>query len=338
MAGIPEESLNGLLKLCHERGMHVWGCHSYLAHLLKSTRGSTESLRREQWDRYMKRWEQFLLKYKDVPTFLAFEIGEEPYEWTLPYILEARQLMAKVGSQPQLMLYNNPDVLRQDCATAPLPAGACMDSYVFLKLHTRKDRYIAYLQATWDGARTCGGAAWFTPQLIGGRLVYLTPSRAEMRFQVWAALAYNVKGFFPWAYGFAKKPDFSDQSYYRDYADEMGRLASLEKLIVAMERRDELQLLDGAPDHVLVGCFEDRNDPAFRFAVAVNTNTDAPASVALKPVNAKDAVWRVAADAGAPAVAPLAAGEQLRIEPGDGVVLFVGGAERASSLLRRYWP
>ena len=338
IAAVPKDLRDPFIKLVHERGMRLWGCYSFLAHMIRSSPNAPDSERQKQWQRYMGQWETFLTKYRTVPTFLAFEVGEEPYRWTLPYILQARQIMARLGSQPQLMLYNNTSVLLDDCATEPLPAGACMDSYVFLTLHTRKERYLAFLAATWEGAKRCGGVAWFTPQLVGGRHVYLAPSRAEMRFQVWTAVAYNVKGFFPWAYGFAKAPDFSDKNYYQYYANEMGRLAAMEKLLIAMERSDDLVLLEDVGDDILVGCFEDRQNRSFRFAVVVNTNTEVRQTPRLRPRSSDDVVVAVRVVEGDPQTTRVMSGEALTIEPGDGVVMFVGSREKVSLVQKRYWP
>ena len=338
MAGVRDHELETFVKLAHEKGMHLWGCYSFLAFLYGSHPTAPEAVRKKTWAKYMKRWEAVLRKYKDVPTFVAWEVGEEPYRESLPYVWDSRRLMHRLGAQPQIMIHNKADVLLEDAQTDPRPGGVAMDSYVFLTLHVRPARYIDYLKTNWEGAKHCRGAAWFTPQLIGGTGVYLSLTRAHMRFQVWTAVAYNVKGFFPWAYGFAKNGDFSDKDYYGYYADEMARLAAIERLLVAIQRKDDLRLLEDAGKDVLVGCFEDRTDPTYRFAVVVNLNTKTPAQVRLAPVKPGDAVLAIRPGGGSAKLEPVRPHRAVPIEPGDGLVLFVGHAGKGATVPTRYWP
>ena len=87
-----------------------------------------------------------------------------------------------------------------------------MDCYIFLTLHTNKKLYLDYLNATCQG-QTLRGARWFTPQFMADTGVYASLPRAAMRFQVWTAVAYNIKGFFPWYYEPAKRPDLTDRDF-----------------------------------------------------------------------------------------------------------------------------
>ena len=159
-----------------------------------------------------------------------------------------------------------------------------------------------------------------------------------MRFQVWAAVAYNVKGFFPWYYTPTKTPDFRDRDFFRFYGDEMARLETLEKVVLAMERNDDLKLLAATGENTLVGCFTDRTDPAYRFAVVVNLDLDKAKSIPLQPLQPTDCMVLLSADRGNVAFAPLSNGGAVKLEPGDGTIVFIGGPNRVASLKVRYAP
>ncbi|MCC6580679.1 MAG: hypothetical protein IT440_09570 [Phycisphaeraceae bacterium] len=332
---IPEDEMDDLIKLADEYGIRIWGVYSLLSFMPPVKTTSPETID-EAWHKLLAGWERLAERYKDVPTLVAWEIGEEPLKEHLPFILEARKSLARLGAQPQLMLYNNVEVLKEDTGTPPLPAGACMDSYIFITLHTNKTTYLLYLNATWQGAKRCQGAAWFTPQMMADTGVYASLPRPAMRFQIWTALAHNVKGFFPWYYEPAKKPDFTDKDFVTFYTDEMGRLETMEKLLLTIERDDDLHLLQPLGDSASVGCFTDRNDASFRFAVIANLYLEKSLSLTPKPVNPMDRVVRVEVRDGKMVFQPMARGANLELEPGDGTILFVGHADKVDALTRQY--
>lgn len=329
--------LECFVKLAHEKAFHLWGVDSYLAQIQLLDKRMAQPEIEAQWASAMARWEAMLTKWKDVPTWLGWAVGEEPYPGHLPYLLDARQRLARIGAQPQIMLHNNREVLLQDSRTPPPPGGNLMDCYIMLTLHVRKDKLIRDLEANLAGARQCGGVAWWTPQLIADEEVYGALTQPRMRYQIWTPLAYNVKGFFPWYYTKGKNRDFTDKPHFTYYGEEMARLEAVEKLLVAMERKDDLQLLLPVNEAVLSVSFEDRWDPAWRFALLANQDLDNPVDCALQPVEDGMRMMHVDTQGGHVRLAPVEAGSSLRLEAGDGTILFVGTVRQAADLRGRYW-
>ena len=191
---------------------------------------------------------------------------------------------------------------------------------------------------TCQGAKRCGGVAWFTPQLIADTGVYASLPHAAMRFQVWTAVAYNIKGFFPWYYEPAKNPDLTDRDFFCYYADEMGRLEAAEKLLIAMERRrPALQLIRPVDSSVLVGSFVDRADPAWRFVVLANLDLDKKVSCTMAPLDGRTELVHIDTHGGHVRLEPLAREASIELAPGDGTIVFVGSSAQVKMLGSRYW-
>ena len=333
---------DSFVKLAHEKGFLIWAnsspCISH-THVVRNRSKGNAAATAKEWERQMQTWEKLLTEWKDVPTIVAWEAAEEIGMDDLAMVLDARQRLARIGAQPQIMLYNKPPTLLADTAREPLPGGACMDSYVFLKLGILKHRYIAYLKTIWEGVKQCNGVGWITPQLIDHKLApaYAELTLPAMRFQVWTAIAYNIKGIFPYYYPYAKNPDFTDKPFYAYYGDEMARLEAAEKLLVAMERDDDLVLLEPMHKDILVGSFRDRDDGAYQFVVLANTNLDTPIKAVLKPKHAGSALLEVDTHGGKIALRRIKPGGPIVLEPGDGTIVFVGTQDQAGTLKTRYW-
>jgi hypothetical protein len=330
--------LDRFVKLAHEHRMYLWGHYSMLHHVPYNKPVKPETLQ-QNWQRLMTdTWAPFLKKWRDVPTWLAFTVGEEPHPTHLPFIQQARALQHELGAQPQLMNYNKRDTVLTDTRTEPLPAGACMDPYIFLILHTRKDKYLKYLETIWAGAKQCKGVGWVIPQLVSDTGGYAKMSPADMRFQVWTALAYNVKGFFPFHYSQAKNPDFSDKPAFACYADQMARLEAAEKLLIAIERDDALELLEPVDEQILVGSFRDRDDGAYQLAVLANMDLENAVKAVLQPNEPGQALVEIDTHDGRIALRQIKSGGTIVLEPGDGTIVFAGTLDQAANLRTRYWP
>jgi len=328
--------LERFVKLAHEHGMYLWGHYSLLHHISRNKSAKPESLQ-ENWQRVMKdTWVPFLNKWRDVPTWLAFTVGEEPYPFHLPFIQQARALQHELGAQPQIMNYNKSDTVLTDTRTEPLPAGACMDPYIFLILHTRKDKYLKYLETIWEGVNQCNGVGWLIPQLVSDTGGYRKMSRADMRFQIWTALAYNIKGFFPFYYHPAKNPDFSDKPTLCYYANEMARLAVAETLLIAMERDDGLELFKPMEKEILVGCFRDRDDGTYQFAVLANMNLEKEVRAVPEPMHPDQVLVEIDTHDAKISFRQIKSGETIALKPGDGTIVFAGTQDQASKLKTRY--
>jgi hypothetical protein len=175
------------------------------------------------------------------------------------------------------------------------------------------------------------------PQLVSDTGGYRKMSRADMRFQIWTALAYNIKGFFPFHYHPAKDPDFSDKPTLRYYGNEMARLAVAETLLIAMERDDGLELFKPMDKDILVGCFRDRDDGTYQFAVLGNMNLEKEVSAMLEPKQPDQVLVEIDTHDARISFRQIKSGETITLEPGDGTIVFAGTQDQASKLKTRYW-
>lgn len=326
----PEDNLR-YVKLADAEGIRLWGCYTVFSRIPGS---ATPAVRSQIWSELSKPFEALVAQFKSCPTMVVWAIGEEPADWGLPLLRESREIMARHHAQPQIIIYNDPQRMRQDVATPPLPGGVAYDRYVLLTLGRNFDAYVATMRDGWEASKLCDGPFWVVPQLVGmesghSRL-YLSPTQAEMRFQVWTALAYNAKGFFPWMYWEGgKTKDFTDTSYFLYYSREMARLERIERLLVAMRRDDQLNLLENPdPKVLLLGCFADRRHPERQFVLTVNLDTDKPRSFVLKPTGESGHVIEIVAGEDSVSLRERWGGEEIMIEPGDGRLFHVGGLDR----------
>ncbi len=328
------------VKLAADNDIKLWGCYSFLSRMPGVTTAMDQ--RWKWWNRSMTgEWAPIVDKYRQCPAILAWAPGEEPAAWQLPFLADFRRVTAERGGQPQIMIHNKLDVMQADAAVEPFPGGAAFDTYVFRTLPVPLSRYLDGVAAIWSSVKQSGGVGWVTPQMVGMQSghdpSFLDLSRADMRFQVWSALAYNIKGFFPWMYlNGALTPEMGETTFYGYYGDEMGRIARLEKLIVAMERDDDLALLAPPGEHWLMGSFADRGDPGHTFVILVNLDLKRDRPVTLEPLAANRAIARIGAGADGLVVERVAPDTPIVIEPGDGQIFYVGDASRLAGLAARY--
>lgn len=314
--GDNEEEFENFVKLASEKGFYIW-CVGPV--ILPKDPGVLKN----EWPSLKEEFKKRIFKWKDVPTIIAWAIDEEPDIWALPYLKEAREIMKEINSQPQIIIYNKENVLLEDVKNQPYPGGVCMDNYPILVWGTRFDRYLDYLKTTYEAAKKCGGVAWFVPQFEGSG-IRRVPTRSELKFQIWSAIAYNIKGIFPWHYMSVKNDDFSDKPVYKYYSEEMAKIETLEKILIAIEKNDNLGLLKDLPEGILVSYFSDRYKNGFHFAILVNTDLINSKKVYLTPLNRDDIIIEISTSREKILLNKLNSNIPIEIEPGDGRLFFIG--------------
>ncbi len=320
---VPIEAFGEFVKLAESKGIAIWGVFAYVRRavlLAPEARDAT-------WTRVLNQASRYFETYRDSPTILAWAIDEEPHAHALPLLVDARSRLRDIGAQPHIMIYNQAGVMQQDARNEPLPGGVAMDCYPFYRFRTVADRYLAYLQATREAANACGGAAWFVPQMHGTSKAWVAPDEAQMRFQVWSALAWGITGFFPWPYHDAKNDDMSNTPPFDYYAEEMRKVALLEPLLLDAVHEQTIRWQpDAGSAEFLIGRFRSQRDPLRRYVIMVNL--DLAEARTVRPVGAgvKEGAVLVITDDSQPRAKRIDFDGRVVFAPGEGrLILYMEG-------------
>lgn len=313
---VSADDFKQFVKLAAGKGICVWG---FLSYDKKLNQELPDAENRKIWEQCMVKFRDYLETYARTPNFLAWAVGEEPYEFALPYLAESRELARKMEAQPQVMIYNN-GVITRDAAASPFPGGVAMDCYPFMRFTNVSKRYLSYLEASHKAAESCGGVAWFVPQMQGGPGPFTAPTQGEMRFQIWSALAWGITGFFPWPYSETKNSDLSDKPQYVFYAEEMRKVKAMEKLLLDLKLDKSLKVLDfQSQDKVLIGNFTCKSNPDRNYAIVVHLDTVTKHSMSISPIDKSKKIAEETADGSK----PVTAGSSILFEAGEGKIFSI---------------
>ena len=169
------------------------------------------------------------------PTLLAYSIVEEipPDSPFFPHIASVTRLVAELDpSHPVIVLYNRATSAER-AAREIRPAIIAYDCYPFFTNpnsgptthHAQRSYYERQIARFHRAAASIDAHLWIMAQSWGRvparedadpeRRGMRAPTRAEMRYQVWAALFNGAKGIFFFAYG--ANPEPNGDGYYNEY-------------------------------------------------------------------------------------------------------------------------